>query len=247
MHALTLLLSLAVLSSCSKTPEQRLARGLAAKDPSMALEDLGAACEAGLAEACAAAGALPLDDPRKEAWDERACEGSILAACLRRTRAPDDPFARRACDLGDAPACGALAAATGEPSAHRKACLGGHLPSCLPAGDAARKEGDLAAAAELYGARCAKEPGSVPCLLAERAGAPSPVGEIPWPEGDPAAISERLWSGCAANDAWDCLRLAEHVERQGGPLPKSARGGPAWLRDQACDLQLVYACAPHAW
>jgi hypothetical protein len=34
---------------------------------------------------------------------------------------------------------------------------------------------------------------------------------------------------------------------RGGPLPAESRGDVQWLRDQACDLQLVYACAPHGW
>jgi hypothetical protein len=55
-----------------------------------------------------------------------------------------------------------------------------------------------------------------------------------------------LWRGCDANDPGSCLLLAELVA-DGAPLPKAARGDVRWLRDQACDLQLAYACAAHAW
>lgn len=243
MRALVLSLS---LCACGKTPEQRLARGLAAEDPAVAVEDLSAACDAGLPAACDAAGALPTHDPRKDQWDERACEGGIPAACLRRTRQTTDTFSQRACELGDAGSCSAIAQETNDPAMHRRACLAGHKASCLPAGDDARKRGDITVAAELYSVRCAHDPNDTACLLVERIREEAPAGELAWPDGDAASVSELLWSGCAKDNAWDCLRLAEHVQ-SGGPLPSSARGGPAWLRDQACDLQLVYACAPHTW
>jgi hypothetical protein len=233
-------------SACLEKPEELLARGLAAQDPVAAAEDLDAACEAGLLPACDAAGALPIDDPREAGWNERACEGGIAAACVRRSQAPDDTFTRRACELGDADACGALAQATRDPAVLQQACLAGHRTSCLPAGDAAREAGDTAKAAELYEVRCAHDPEDTACLLAQRMREQSPAGDLPWPEGDQAAVSEALWAGCAKNEAWDCVRLAEHVEG-GGPLPEKARGDATWLRDQACDLQLVYACAPHVW
>lgn len=235
-----------LLSACAEKPEVLLARGLAAQDPNAALADLAPACEAGLIPACEAAGALPVEDPRKNAWNERACEGGVVAACVRRSEGPMDAFIARACELGDANSCGTLAIAGGEPEMYRKACLMGHRASCLLGGDAARAQGDKAGAAELYDVRCAHDPDDVACLLAERMREASPPGELPWPEGDAAAVSEALWAGCARNEAWDCLRLSQHV-LAGGPLPERARGDAHWLRDQACDLQLVYACAPHAW
>jgi hypothetical protein len=233
-------------SACLEKPEELLARGLAAQDPAAAAEDLHRACEGGLVPACDAAGALPIDDPREPSWNERACEGGIAAACLRRSQAPDDTFARRACELEDADACGALAHATQDAALLQKACLAGHRASCLPAADAARGAGDRQKAAELYDVRCAHDPDDTSCLLAQRMREQAPPGDLAWPEGDLAAVSELLWEGCARNEAWDCLRLAEHVDG-GGPLPEKARGDAAWLRDQACDLQLAYACAPHMW
>lgn len=55
-----------------------------------------------------------------------------------------------------------------------------------------------------------------------------------------------LWRGCDANDGWSCLLLAEVVVR-GAPMPAASRGDVRWLRDQACDLQVWYACATHVW
>lgn len=51
-----------------------------------------------------------------------------------------------------------------------------------------------------------------------------------------------LWAGCDANDGASCLFLAVLVA-EGAPLPKAARGDVVWLWEQACDLQLTYACA----
>jgi hypothetical protein len=62
----------------------------------------------------------------------------------------------------------------------------------------------------------------------------------------PEARPEVLWRGCDANDGVSCLFLAELVE-DGAPLPKASRGDVAWLREQACDLQVNYACASHRW
>lgn len=225
--------------ACTLAPEELLARGMAASDPAEAARDLGAACDAGLVPACDAAGALTVDDPARNTWNERACNGGILAACTRRSEAPGDAWSQKACELGDGAAC----AASG---AFDRACLADHAASCLVAGDAARRKGDLAAAAELYDVRCAHDPNDTACQLAARVRAEAPVAELPWPEGTPEAVSAALWASCAADDPWGCLRLASHVTN-GGPLPKEARGDATWLRNQACDLQLVYACAPHDW
>ena len=62
----------------------------------------------------------------------------------------------------------------------------------------------------------------------------------------PAERPEVLWRGCTADDGVSCLFLAELVAG-GAPLPKASRGDVAWLRAQACDLQLNYACASHRW
>lgn len=225
--------------ACTPAPEELLARGLAASSPTEAASDLGAACDAGLVAACDAAGALAVDDPARATWNERACDGGIVAACTRRSEAPGDPWAGKACALGDGAACagaGRLA----------DACLAGHAPSCLLAGDEARRKGDLEAAATLYDVRCAHDPNDTACVLAERVRHASPKVELAWPTGAPEAISAELWAACAVDDPWGCLRLAEHVSN-GGPLPEQARGDATWLRGQACDLQLVYACAPHQW
>jgi len=67
--------------------------------------------------------------------------------------------------------------------------------------------------------------------------------------GDPDAANLLLWKACDETDPvdpWGCLRLADRVEHDIGTLPAAARGDVSWLRNQACDLQLDYACAPHA-
>lgn len=234
---------------CGPTPEDQLEQGLALvdRDPTGAVAHLGPACAAGLLDACSAAGALPIDHPDKPTWNERACLGGDASACSRRSETPSDRFRVKACMLGDGPSCALQAGeATGDlrRSLLDQACTLGHLPSCLPAGDAARAAGDKARAADLYRIRCAADPQSTACLLADRTAMADPPGEIPMPTGDPSAVSAALWARCAANEAWACLQLAEHVDR-GGPLPAQARGDAAWLRGQACDLQLSYACAPH--
>ena len=225
--------------ACTTAPEALLARGLAASSPTEAASDLGAACDAGLVPACDAAGALEVDDPARATWNARACDGGVVAACTRRAEAPDDAWAVKACALGDGAAC---AGAGRLP----EACLAGHAPSCLSAGDEARHRGDFEAAGNLYDVRCAHDPDDVACVLAERVRHPTPKVELSWPSGSAEAVSAELWASCDADDPWGCLRLAEHVSR-GGPLPEKARGDATWLRNQACDLQLVYACAPHAW
>jgi hypothetical protein len=241
------------LLACGPNPEALLASGLALApgDPAAAAGPLGEACAAGLIEACEAAGALPLgDDPRLRAWNERACEGERAAACARRSESPDDAFRERACGLGDGASCAARAATLAGSAREAllgRACEAGHAGSCLPAADAALAAGDPGRAAALYAVGCRADPDSAACLLAERASRGEPEEAPPWPEGDAAAVSEALWARCAEHDAWGCLQLAEQVERHGGPLPAASRGDAAWLRNQACDLQLVYACAPHAW
>ena len=266
---LLLALAVALAVGCGPKPDEQLSRGLslADTDPAAAAAELGPACDAGLWEACAAAGALELSgDPRTAAWNEIACEHSLREACVRRSERPDDAFRVKACTLGHAESCAIAAGAAADPAQRRawlaEACGGGHVPSCLPAGDAALAAGDAAAGARLYQRACDGAPTgehggggegphrnehSTACTLAARVASASPDGEIPWPDGDPAAVSEALWARCAADDAWGCLQLAEHVERGGGPLPAKSRGDAAWLRSQACDLQLQYACAPHRW
>lgn len=64
-------------------------------------------------------------------------------------------------------------------------------------------------------------------------------------EMEPDAANVWLWRGCGGHDPWGCMRLAEAVEAGRGALPERSRGDVAWLRNQACDLQLDYACAPH--
>ncbi len=62
-------------------------------------------------------------------------------------------------------------------------------------------------------------------------------------------VNRVLWRGCDESetvDAWSCWLLADRVERGRGILPEVARGDVAWLRNQACDLQLAFACAPRA-
>src|SRR5262245_30411949 len=125
---------------CGEDPEVRFARAKEAHDPVV----LGELCDQGRQEACAlAVEAAPDGDPRKAAWDEKACDGGALDSCLRRSTEPGDPFRDKACTLGD-------------------------LPSCLVAGDAARARGDRAHAAELYAVRCTAKPEDVACVLAER-------------------------------------------------------------------------------
>lgn len=238
------------LLGCGPRPEDALREGLALvdTDPSGAAAQLAIACDAGITEACVTAGALPVEYPAKPHHNELGCEAGVAAACARRSTAPDDAWTARACTLGDGESCARRAAAVTDPAERQEllvaACRGNHLPACLPAGDGARTAGDNAVAAELYGVRCAAEPDSTACTLAARVG--RPTDEPPWPPGPPDEVSAALWKRCAADEAWACLQLSEHVGH-GGPLPKDARGDAGWLRDQACDLQLDYACAPHRW
>ncbi len=85
---------------------------------------------------------------------------------------------------------------------------------------------------EDFRAACARKEGAACRALAHQL----PAAERP----------EVAWAGCAANDGLSCLLLAELVAG-GAPLPKTSRGDVAWLREQACDLQVSYACAPHRW
>jgi hypothetical protein len=222
---------------CVVGAEEWAARARAATDPAAAQAAWGEACNLGRIEACDAAGAIDLPGPERDRWNERACAHGLVAACLRRSVTPGDEFALRACALGDGAAC----AGAGRPA---EACAKGLTPSCLAAGDLARAAGDREQAAKLYDARCAAHPGDVSCLLAERMRAgPAPERITALTAG---ALSAALWERCAADDGWACLRLSEHV-KNGGPLPPQSRGDANWLREQACDLQVVYACAPHQW
>jgi hypothetical protein len=92
----------------------------------------------------------------------------------------------------------------------------------------------------------AKAPAEAACAAGEaractvRAEAGVVTGE------DDDAVNRWLWTGCDTVDPLACLRLADRLERGLGARPAKARGGIAWLRNQGCDLQLDYACAPHA-
>lgn len=70
------------------------------------------------------------------------------------------------------------------------------------------------------------------------------AGALPGSAADAAVL---LWRSCEDHHhGAACLALAE-LGARGEPLPPGTRGDVAWLRDQACDLQLAYACAPHRW
>lgn len=216
---------IALWLGCAEDPEQVFARAKDQRD----VEVLGKLCDEGRVEACGlAADAAPEGEARRPGWDEKACDAGALASCLRRSSDPGDRFRAAACKLGD-------------------------RASCLPAGDAARARGDRAVAAELYGVRCAADPQDTACVLAKRMTEPPPAA---LPTGSPDEITAALWARCDADDGPACLELSEHV-LGGGPLPPDPRKAAkspwdpptavAWLRGQACDLQVTYACAFHRW
>ncbi|MEQ1564228.1 MAG: hypothetical protein ABMA64_01230 [Myxococcota bacterium] len=170
------------------------------------------------------------------------CDGGRLEACALAADAASagDPRRRgwdeRGCEHGVVASCLRRSESPSDPF-RAGACALGDAGACLDAGDAAREAGDRATAAERYGARCALLPGDAACTLAERMKAPpDPPVDV-----DPAA----LWAKCDADDGLACLHLAQ-VVAAGAPLPEGAKP-VEWLRSQACDLQVVYACAPHHW
>lgn len=189
----------------------------------------------------------------------------MLLACSRPEPPPPPPplcepvaclvEARRALEAGDAERAGALYAARCEalpgdvacalaPLAAEhvplsEACTGGDAGACKQHCTRSREPGACTAAAEAWREGC--EAGDGPSCL-RRAEALHASG------AEPQVVNDLLWVAC--DDAepvqpWACLRLADLVERGHGRLPKRARGDVAWLRNQACDLQLDYACAPH--
>ncbi len=119
------------------------------------------------------------------------------------------------------------------------ACAGGTSSACQELCTRSRDAAPCTTAAAAWEAECAEGSGAA-CL--RRAEALDAAG------ADAQQVNELLWVACDDTDPvepWACLRLADRVERGVGALPKAARGDVAWLRNQACDLQLDYACAPH--
>ena len=63
-------------------------------------------------------------------------------------------------------------------------------------------------------------------------------------EADPDRANALLWLGCDLDDPRACLRLEDNLSRRRGAPPSGSRAIP-WLRNQVCDLQMDYGCAPH--
>lgn len=221
------------------------------------------ACEASVAAAC-----VTRSEAAGDRWDQAACAASDADACLRVAQARPDEAARytaQACHLGHREVCLEAAAASwraGELAravaladvrcvaagagdvacglttrwraigAQAEACRGGATEACMAACDAGMAS--LCDAAQPgYAAACTAGQGAACRQLALQA---------------PSGVEAGLWRACDEVehvDAWACLLLAERVA-SGAPLPSASRGDVAWLRNQACDLQLDYACVGHA-
>lgn len=132
-----------------------------------------------------------------------------------------------------------LAGLAREQPALSEGCADGQIERCQVLCTRTREAAACTAAAE--GWRDACEAGHGPSCL-KRAEALQVSG------AEPQIVNELLWVACDETDPvepWACVRLADRVEAGHGRLPKTARGDVGWLRNQACDLQLDYACAPH--
>ncbi len=205
------------------------------------------ACELGDGEACADLAALR-PEAEAAALQIKACEGGHPPSCLiaaRRALAAGDAatakalYATRCEALPDDIAC-TLAQHTEDRGALARACGQRDLEACHRLCAQAPSASVCAASAEALASACSAGDGAA-CRA--RAEALNSAGQ------DADEVNRILWRACDDSepvDPWACLRLAERVERGLGSLPREARGDVSWLRDQACDLQLAYACAPHA-
>lgn len=118
-----------------------------------------------------------------------------------------------------------------------QACGRGAVDACWALGLQRRwQEDDAAGARVAWSAGC--DAGDPRCCGA------LPTTEVRPADPDPDAVNAALWARCDADDAWGCLTLAHRLGRSLGanPSPKDL----AWIRNQVCDLQLDYGCAPHA-
>lgn len=206
-----------------------------------------AACEHGDGEACAQVAVLR---PEAEAaqLQIKACERLHAPSCL--------PAAARALSEGDAEAARALYAArcaldpvdiscvlaqrVVAQGTLARSCGQRELEACHALCAQAPSASVCAASAEALADAC--DAGDGPACRA-RAEALNSAGQ------DADEVNRILWRACDDSepvDPWACLRLADRVEQGQGRLPTEARGDVPWLRNQACDLQLAYACAPHA-
>jgi hypothetical protein len=202
-----------------------------------------AACDAGRGSACLAAAAVTTDPRTKARLLAQACHGAELAACLPAAdawRALGDATRSAAlaafrCSAGQQNAC-ALSDAIRDEAARSQACAAGDVGAC----EEACLRGQLDACEE------ARE--ALQGLCEGRNGvACTRLGQLQLRSSDVDVRREAgatLWRACDAVDPWACWLLADWADA-GNPLPPAARGDAAWLRDQACDLQLDYACAPH--
>ena len=217
------------------------------------------ACEAGEADACLVRSTSPGD-----AWRRRACEEGRGSACLDAAAVAEGRARARllaqACHQAELQAClpaalawRALGALERSAALYGVGCEGGVEGACWlrdrVQAEAARAEACAAGSSEGCMQRCLED--GVGCE------ALAPALEEACRSGGAVACTRRglvgadlgapdagdwLWRGCDQVDPWACLLLADRVEA-GMPLPEKARGGVAWLRNQACDLQLDYGCA----
>jgi len=195
-----------------------------------------AACEAGDGPACQRAAEGAVEDRSRGRWAGQACHLGVVEACLPAAveawrqgqggRAVSLASVRCAARDGDV-AC-AVADGWKQAQAGAQRCDDGDASACVDACEAG-----MTCASEVLATACEAGDGRACRLVAL---------------GGSSEAEELLWRACDEVDAvdpWACLILADRVAA-GAPLPAGARGGVAWLRTQACDLQLDYGCPSHA-
>lgn len=123
------------------------------------------------------------------------------------------------------------------PDAAARACEAGDPAACWWSGvDRRWRASDPDAAIAAWTRGCAT--GDARCCAA------IPTARAPVAAADADAANVALWARCDADDAWGCLGLADRLLRGEGANPSDKDLG--WIRNQVCDLQLDYGCAPHA-